>query len=168
MRSATGTRNDASNPSNSEIGCVVIPVDGAQLLLPNVCVAEIMPWRRIKVAENEPAWCMGYAGWRGQVLPVLNYAGFSNPTERAMSARCLIVMNRSRHANGHAFYALAAEGLPRMMQLVGDDLQRSGEPKGPADAMCVAMGAEQAIIPNLDFIERSVAQIIAEKLHAKR
>ena len=150
--------------NDTELGCVVIPVDGTQLLLPNVCVAEILPWRRIKPGADEPAWCMGFTSWRGQVLPVLNYAGFANPTQRTLTARCLVVMNRSQKADGQAFYALAGETLPRMVQLVGEDLTPKKDALGPADALHVSLGSEAAVVPNLEFIEGAVAKLIADKL----
>lgn len=39
-----------------ELSCVLIPSGSFQLLLPNVSVAEILPWRRIKPIESSPAW----------------------------------------------------------------------------------------------------------------
>lgn len=145
----------------NELSCVLIPTPGAQLLLPNVCIAEIMPWRRIKPLQGPPRWCMGHVGWRGQTVPVVHYAGFDNESGSApTAARCLVIMNRARHSSGPAFYALAAGGLPRMLQLLGDDLQNNNEVRlGLADVMQVRVGTEDATIPNLEFIEDRVAEL---------
>ena len=43
----------------TELSCVMIPLNGTQLLLPNVSIAEILPWRRVKALENGPQWCLG-------------------------------------------------------------------------------------------------------------
>ena len=43
-----------------ELSCVLIPTQPVQLLLPNVCVAEIVPWRRIKPMPKEKA---GHGCW---------------------------------------------------------------------------------------------------------
>lgn len=150
----------ANDPN--ELSCVIIPTPEAQLLLPNVCVAEIMPWRRIKTLADGPPWCMGLVGWRGQTVPVVHYAGFSNPASKApASARCLVVMNRARTSQGPAFYAVAAVGLPRMVQLVADDLQNAEVELGIADVMQVDVGTEQATIPNLAFIEEQLADLMS-------
>lgn len=143
----------------SELSCVVIPIAGRQLLLPNVCVAEIMPWRRIKTVKDRAEWCMGYLGWRGQTIPVLNFAGFDAQPVRIQSGRCMIVMNRARNSTGPAFYALVAEGLPRMVQLTEEDLVSSDATLGPADVMCIKVGTEDATIPDLGFLERNVAAL---------
>ena len=55
----------------TELSCVMLPLNGIQLLLPNVCVAEIVPWRRVKVLEDAPDWCLGLLGWRGESIPVV-------------------------------------------------------------------------------------------------
>ena len=63
----------------SELSCVLIPLQQGQLLLPAVCVAEIMPWRRIKVLEDMPSWCLGLLGWRGETVPVLRFERLNQP-----------------------------------------------------------------------------------------
>ncbi len=148
------------NESN-ELSCVLIPTPGEQLLLPNVSVAEIVPWRRIKPLENGPSWCMGFSGWRGQTIAVLNYAGFAQDVDAPAAARCMVVMNRARSTTGPAFYALAAQGLPRMVQLVDEDLGGENLPLGPADVMKVTVGTEVATIPDLAYIERCVGELSA-------
>ena len=144
----------------NELSCVLIPTPGLQLLLPNVCVAEIVPWRRIRRLEHGPSWCMGHAGWRGQNVPVVHYPSFGNVNEAAPhSARCLVVMNRAHNASGPAFYALAAVGLPRMLQLLEDDLHNLDVELGVADVMQVRVGTEAATIPNLAYIEDRLAEL---------
>lgn len=145
----------------TELSCVVIPVGGRTLLLPNVCIAEILPWRRIKPLQNGPAWCMGFFGWRGQTVPVLNFAGFDDtPAQAQTASRCMIVMNRARNAQGPAFYALAADALPRMLQLTGEDLQSADGTLQAADVMHVKVGTEAVTIPDLGYLERNVAKLL--------
>jgi len=144
----------------TELSCVLIPLDGTQLLLPNVSVAEILPWRRVKVINDKPDWCLGLLGWRGETIPVVRFEtlnGAGGATRKA--GRCMIVMNRARSARGLPFYALAAEGLPRMLQLTADDLSNESVRLGPAESVAVRLGTESAVIPNLDFIENEIANL---------
>ncbi len=155
MSTAVAVTNEAN-----ELACVLIPTPGAQLLLPNVCIAEIVPWRRIKVLNEGPGWCLGHVGWRGKNLPVVHYAGFdAEAGAQPPSARCLVVMNRARHTSGPAFYALAAQGLPRMLQLVEEDIRNLDTPLGVADAMQVEVATEAAVIPNLSYVEERLAEL---------
>ena len=148
----------------NEVASVIIPTPGTTLLLPNICVAEIVPWRRIKPLDDGPSWCMGFCGWRGRVLTVVNFTGFNKPDEvPPATARCLVVMNRSRTSEGPAFYALASEGLPRMLQLLDDDIANAGGALGVADVMNVEVGTEQVTIPNLAFLEHEVKSLAAQQ-----
>ena len=144
----------------NELSCVVIPTSGQHLLLPNVCVAEIMPWRRIKVLDDGPSWCLGYMGWRGLTLPVVHYPGFSDEGGLNHTPRCLVVMNRARTSGGVEFYALVADALPRMVQLVEEDLTTSAGQLGTADAMNVSFGTESATIPDLEYVETNVSNLV--------
>src|SRR5690606_10613326 len=143
----------------TEMSCVLIPLEDGQLLLPSVCIAEIMPWRRIKVVPEAPDWCLGLLGWRGEAVPVVRFERLNGTrADGRRAGRCLVVMNRSG-AGPTSFYALAVDGLPRLVQLTGSDLgDRDGQP-GPAEARRVRVGAELATIPNLGYVERQVASL---------
>lgn len=146
-----------------ELSCLLIPLQsGVQLLLPSVCVAEVLPWRRIKVLGDAPDWCLGAFGWRGEMVPVLRFEQISGPgADQGAAGRCLVVMNRTQSSGGLPFYALAAAGLPRMVQLAGDDLSGTDHAPGKAVASVVKVGTEDAWIPDLAFIEAQVRSITA-------
>lgn len=145
----------------TELSCVMIPLEDTQLLLPNVCIAEILPWRRVKALGETPPWCLGLLGWRGEMVPVVRFETMNgHPGPARKSGRCMVVMNRARNARGLPFYALAAEGLPRMVQLTSDDLSNESCRLGPVEAVVVKVGTESAVIPKLDVIETAVAKLV--------
>lgn len=140
-----------------EVQCVVIPLSHCCLLLPNVCVAEILPWRRIKPLPDAPDWFAGVLGWRGEMLPVVDFDALSgNSTEQEVSGRCLIVMNRSSAARGASFYALLATGLPRLLAVADEDLEPDASATTPYVALGVRLGTEDVVIPDLRQIEQDV------------
>lgn len=150
----------ASAKENEELSCVLIPTSGLRLLLPNVSVAEIVPSRRMKTLEHGPSWCLGFVGWRGRTVPVVHYPGLSgDASEQSVSPRCMVIMNRARSVSSPPFYALAAEGLPRMLQLADGDIDTADGELGPADVMHVCVGTETAIIPNLRYIEERLVEL---------
>lgn len=145
----------------NELTCVMIPLDGSQLLLPNISIAEILPWRRVKVLGDTPEWCLGLLGWRGEMVPVIRFEQLNGaPGPVRKSGRCMVVMNRARNARGLPFYAIAAEGLPRMVQLTSEDLANESTRLGAAESVAVKVGTESAVIPNLEIIERAVAKLM--------
>ena len=144
----------------SEVSCVLIPLTDAALLLPNVCVAEILPWRRVKAVPDLPQWCLGMLGWRGEMVPVVRFERFNDDQfEDRKMGRCMVVMNRTRFADGIPFYAIAAEGLPRMLQLTEDDLANVPGKLRDAEVVALRVGTETAVIPNLEMLERSVTEL---------
>jgi len=145
-----------------EVACVLIPLGDEGLLLPNVCVAEIMPWRRINKIKNAPDWCVGMVEWRGQNIPVVRFDVMNegNPVD-ANSGRCLIVMNRARLTSGPAFYAFVATGLPKIVKLSDEDIQNQTRGIQDAEVAAVRVGTEHAVIPNLEFVETQVRILVA-------
>lgn len=147
------------NQDTLDISCVVIPAGNTTLLLPNVCVAEILPWRRIKPLADQPEWCLGLLGWRGESVPVVSFDRFNGDSNGAERGRCLVVMNRARRAESRAFYALVAQGLPRILQLADDDVaNQSGDLRG-GEAIRAKVGTEAVIVPKLSVLEDAVTAL---------
>lgn len=143
----------------SEMSCVLIPLERAQLLLPSVCVAEIMPWRRIKTVPDLPDWCLGLLGWRGETVPVVRFERLNNPENgRGTPGRCLVVMNRTG-GGATPFYALAADALPRLLQLSESDVTDEDVQFGEAESRVVRLGTEVASVPDLHYIERQLTTL---------
>jgi chemosensory pili system protein ChpC len=152
----------------TELACVMIPLGSTQLLLPNVSVAEIIPWRRLKQWDDAPAWCAGLLGWRGEAVPVLDYDAMSSEGAKTASrGRCLLVMNRARSSVGRPFYALAAAGLPRLVHLRAEDMESHAAQLGPAEVASVMVGTELAVVPNLSFIEEQLAGLPEFRLRSR-
>jgi chemosensory pili system protein ChpC len=148
---------------STEIACVMIPVGDTHLLLPNVSIAEIVPWRRLKPLDrgaDKAPWCLGLFGWRGETVPVVRFELMNGGGITAgSSGRCIVVMNRARSHKGRPFYAVAADGLPRLLRLHAEDLSSKPVRLGPAEVASVRVGTEPAIVPNLSFIEGQIATL---------
>ena len=145
----------------NELACVMIPLADTHLLLPNISVAEILPWRRIKAIKDGPPWCLGLLGWRGETVPVIQFETLNGTPASVANgrSRCLLIMNRARRANGRACYGLASTGLPRILHLNEDDLQNQAVKLGLAEVASLKVGTEVAVVPNLSFIEEQLATL---------
>ncbi len=143
-----------------ELACVMIPLADTHLLLPNVTIAEILPWRRIKPLADGPKWCLGLLGWRGETVPVIQFEALNGGEFLGGTrSRCLLIMNRARRSTGRAFYGLASSGLPRIVHLSDDDLQNRSVRLGPAEVAALHVGTETAVVPNLSFIEEQLTML---------
>jgi chemosensory pili system protein ChpC len=143
------------------LACVMIPLLGTHLLLPSVTVAEIVPWRRVRRDPEQPAWCLGVLGWRGETVPLVQFEVLNGLSAKLAGkpGRCLVVMNRTRRAGGRPFYGLVAAGLPRIVHLTDEDVQNADARLGAAETATVRVGTENAVVPNLSFIEEQVAAL---------
>jgi chemosensory pili system protein ChpC len=144
----------------SDLSCILMPLKDCQLLVPSVCIAEITPWRRVKPLQNGPDWCLGSFVWRGETVPVIRFERLNHPRAQcAPRGRCLVVMNRTGSDGGTPFYALAVEGLPRLVQLADGDISQHDGRLGRAESLAVRLGTETASIPNLGFLEQQVGRL---------
>ena len=137
-----------------DINCVVLPIGQLGLLVPSVCVAEVLPWRRIRDVGNSPDWLLGVMTWRGDSIPVLRFETLNGSVdEPSRECECVAVMNRCRSAHGQAFYAVATDGLPRIVQVGEEDVFPEQTHLGVAESAAIKLGTEQLRIPNLGYLE---------------
>ncbi len=143
------------------IDVLMIATDAGHLLVPNVCVAEVLPWRRPSERPAVPPWYRGELEWRDRRVALVDYALLDAEGEQASSPHgagaCQVVLNRIRPDTPVAFYALVAGALPRLLHLAAEDLERSDD-GGAADLMAVQVGTELARIPDLEALEQLVAR----------
>lgn len=142
-----------------ELACVLIPLPERPLLLPSVCIAEILPWRHLAPVPGGPDWAAGTLDWRGERLPVLRVERLAGSDMSPVPGRSLVVLNRSRADAPLPFYAVAAAGLPRLVQMTEDDLGDAA-PAAPAGGLAVQLGAEPVWIADLRLLEARAAELL--------
>ena len=139
------------------IACLLTPVTGKQLLLPNVTVAEVVSATELQPPpEGAPEWHLGFLTWRDQPIPVvafetLNGEGAPRDVER------VAILSGIRSQRDLPFYGLVVQGIPgsarvKIAQL--EDLE--GAPTGPMEFLKVRYLGELAVIPDLDALESAL------------
>lgn len=145
------------------IDVVLIPLAGGNVLLPNVCVAEILPWRRLTSEDGAPPWQLGVLRWREREIAVVSLEAVREGTVDALPAgehpRCLVVMNRLRIGGDVEFYGIAADGLPRLLHLADEDLEVVASGDG-ARMLEVRLGTESAFVPDLEWLEERISESV--------
>jgi len=145
-----------------ELACVVLPQEELSLLVPNDCVAEILPWRRVKPVPGMPRWCVGTLGWRGQTVVVVDFQMLTSDSGQArVNRRALVVMHRTTKREGMSFYAIASSGLPRLLYLAEDEVRDVEERQASAAILShLMLGSEAVVVPNLRYVEDEVSAAI--------
>lgn len=151
----------------ADINCLLLPIGQLGLLVPSVCVAEVLPWRRVRDLSDSPDWLLGTLAWRGDTIPVVRFEAVNGATELPpRESECVTVMNRCRSAHGEPFYAIATDGLPRMVQVGEEDIVAEQTHLGIAESAAIKLGTEQVRIPNLGYLEDQLANIRPGSLRA--
>ena len=136
--------------------CVMIPMNGRQLLLPNVSIAEVVDHNGSEAPENSPAWLVGLLDWRGQSLPVISYDaanGGEAPKAANNRGRIVVLNTIGDQHESIPFIALITQGIPSQARLSENQIQKVEGDTGSADLMQVEVDGETAFIPDLGFLE---------------
>lgn len=137
---------------------LVIPLQGYNLLLPNVAVAEVIPYIRPRVVDNGPAWLLGAISWRGLTIPLVSFSRLhgESVSDALVQAR-IAVLNSVRAGSALGFYAVVTAGIPQLKRVNADALQEVPEAAAEGILARVQMGDVQAVIPDLSALESIVA-----------
>ena len=57
----------------NELATLLIPMSGEQLVLPNVTVAEIIPYIEPQAHNDKPDWYLGVFNWRNIDVPLVSF-----------------------------------------------------------------------------------------------
>lgn len=148
-------------PEMTEIASLLIPLYEKQLILPNVTVAEIIPYRETVQISDGVDWLLGQVEWRNIGIPVLSYEVLNGAPPPPLDGARLAVINGIGQKRDLPFYAILIQGIPKLTNLQEKDVVMvEAMNSGPFDEMCVNLSNEQAMIPNLEMIEQELLKYI--------
>jgi len=147
-----------------ELYSLLIPLQGERLLVPRVCVAEVIGYvEPERSAENGelPEWYLGRVDWNARRVPVVSFEGMSGEATRTRAGRTRIVIF---HALGGAlsvgFYGVITQGFPQLVRVNPDVLSAELERPWPEElpVLCrTRMINEYPLIPDMERLEGMLA-----------
>ncbi len=146
-----------------ELPTFQVPLQKLNLLLPNACVAEIIPYEPLQRVQDTPDWFLGLLGWRGISVPVISFEMLTD--ERAnfslisVASASLVVVRTVSGSEELPYFSIVAQALPRLMRLSGDQLFETSEPTEATELMKVRVGEEIASIPDIAYVEQALAEV---------
>ncbi len=136
---------------------LLMPLADRMLLVPNVAVAELIPYRAPQAVHGMPAWFLGQVQWRDLSLPLLSFeAASSGEPQPVGSAARVAVLNAVGGRDHVKFIALLVQGIPHSIK-VDASLARADVELAPLELDAVNLGDMQARIPDLVGLEQKLA-----------
>ena len=151
MSQAVATQNSATSLTG-----LLMPLTDRTLLLPNVAVAELIPYRAPQVSEGLPSWFLGQIAWRDLRLPLLSFEAASDGQATVSSGSRVAVINALGGRPAVKFIAVLVQGIPRSIK-VGAELVRADVALSPLELDAVQFGDTVLKIPDLLGLEQKLA-----------
>jgi chemosensory pili system protein ChpC len=136
------------------VRCLVIPLEGTALLIPNALVSEVAPFQS-PVPMNGPQWLLGQIQWRGLSVPLISIEAMAGMPKGQPERMSRAIVFNTLNGNQHMpFIAVASRGIPRMLG-VAPEMLPPGCASAPEGVLCrFEYNGETMMIPDLDRIER--------------
>ncbi len=142
----------AESPAR-EIKCLVLPVAGRPLIVPNVAVAEIVTQQDVTPQPGAPDWLLGTGTWRGTQIPLIAFDRLCGEREDAPERTGRFVVMYGLEGEGAPpFYGLRIDALPRT-ETVDAQRLRPAEGTPHASAMVAAravVSERECLVPAFD------------------
>jgi chemosensory pili system protein ChpC len=158
----TALSNQTATAKINQIATLLIPVNGRIMLLPNVTVAEIIPFQQLLPEEHRPDWWLGALPWRNRFVPIISFPAINGEPQTSLpSNRRLAIFNNVTGDERLEFCGIVTDDLPRLMRVMSDEMIVDEEElAGPAEIARVIVNGEKASIPNVEFIQEMVLRYL--------
>ena len=150
--------------NSDEIRGVMIQVGDDRLLLPNATVAEVLAKVPVEPVEDAPDWLPGRIDWHGWQVPLVKFATLAGLQEDAAGrGNRVIVLKALGGDEALPYFGLLTASFPQLVSVPRDSLLADASeddlPRGIQ--MRVLLGEQSAMLPDLELVERMVAQALA-------
>ena len=146
----------------NEIRCMLIPLHGDRLLLPNAAVAEIIGYRDPDRIGIDESWLKGKVNWHQRELPVIDFERMIGRPDVAPGIRQRIAVCYAPDPQAKwPLYGIVAQGIPRLLRVSEDVIESATE--GPHGESAIEMrlwiGGEALMVPDFTFIQERLAVV---------
>lgn len=142
------------SPPDRVLECLVLPAGQVDLLLPEVCVVEVLRYQPLARAAG-PRGCIGLLGWREGDVPVVDVGLLGAVAAQAVTqGRAIAILQRTIADSLWPFWAVALSGLPRKRRVEASAVALVGAESSGCPGSWVRAGASQCLIPDLASLQR--------------
>ncbi len=148
-----------------ELYSLLIPLRSERLLVPRMCVAEVIAFSDAARSRDDaaPDWYLGAIEWNNRRVPVVSFDGPRGEERKSKRARTRVVVFHAitQELKG-GYYGILTQGFPQLVRINADVLGvDTGQPLPEGlPALCRArMIHEYPLIPDLERLEQMLAEM---------
>ena len=148
-----------------ELYSLLIPLQRERLLVPRMCVAEVIAFADGARNRDDaaPDWYLGAIEWNNRRLPVVSFDGPRGDERKSKRTRTRVVVFHAitQELKG-GYYGILTQGFPQLVRVNPDVLGLETEQPLPEHfpALCRArMIHEYPLIPDVERLEKMIAAI---------
>lgn len=148
-----------------ELYSLLIPLRGERLLVPRMCVAEVIPFAEAARSREEaaPDWFFGTIEWNNRRVPVVSFDATATEERRPKRSRTRVVVFHAITSElKTGYFGILTQGFPQLVRVNADVLGLETEQPVPEDfpALCRArMIHEYPLIPDIERLEHMIAEL---------
>jgi chemosensory pili system protein ChpC len=151
--------------AHKELYSLLIPLRDERLLVPRMCVAEVIAFAEAARNRDEaaPDWFLGSIEWNSRRVPVVSFDGVAGEERKSKRSRARVVVFHAitQELKG-GYYGILTQGFPQLVRVNADVLGLDTDQPLPAGlpALCRArMIHEYPLIPDVERLERMIAEL---------
>jgi chemosensory pili system protein ChpC len=148
-----------------ELYSLLIPLRNERLLVPRMCVAEVIAFADAARSRDDaaPDWYLGAIEWNNRRLPVVSFDGPRAEERKSKRSRTRVVVFHAitQELKG-GYYGILTQGFPQLVRVNPDVLGLETEQPLPdgLPALCRArMIHEYPLIPDVERLEKMIADV---------
>ncbi|MCO1332977.1 chemotaxis protein CheW [Microbulbifer sp. OS29] len=139
-----------------EVSSLLLPLEQGQILVPVDSLSEVIAMQTPMAVLDVPEWYLGDLIWREQRLPLVSFEVMRGGTLGNVAEEERIAVLSSGNPDGDLpFFALILCGTPRLVRVTPEELVLREQALNPGELMHVALSGEEAVIPDLQGVERA-------------
>jgi chemosensory pili system protein ChpC len=144
------------------VHCLLIPIYGESLLLPNAAVAEVVAYTDVVPVDNAPEWFLGYMNWRDLRIPLISFEAASGGEVAPLQKNSRIaVLNTLNHNQQLSHFGIVTQGIPHLHVVQEKNISRDEKPAEHRTSIAdyIQLEEETVLVPDLDNLEERLQQL---------
>ena len=150
---------------HKELYSLLIPLRHERLLVPRMCVAEVIVFADAARSRDDaaPDWFLGTIEWNNRRVPVVSFDGAAGEERKSKRSRArVVVFHAITQELKVGYFGILTQGFPQLVRVNPDVLGLETEQPLPdaLPALCRArMIHEYPLIPDIERLEHMLADL---------